>query len=579
MSIGRRHRTGVGLSLAVAIATAGGSARLDAQRPDTARATVGAADASSPIRRFVSDRVRGDAQLFSELYGVSGLAARRPASTLRFLASPRLRLVGSTEIGLDIIASNEGTSVRQQLSQFALAPSWSWGKLYLGDFSRDVSPYTVQGIRIRGAGLDLTPGLLRFSVQGGTSQQALPATTTGPTYQRSLLAGSIGVGREERSYVELLVVRARDALVATDLPLIDTLGVDTLDLDQRPQQINRPQENLVGGVRGAARLFGDVLAFRGEVATGLFTRDRAAVGINADSLGTVPGAVAAPNVSSSLDLAFNGELAVRGRAWNLRGGWEQVGAGFTSLGVGFLVNDRRALSAGGDVRLLRGALMLAGRWQGQRDNLSGQRRFTTGRQTVTANAIARLGPSTLSVAALANSAGNDAANDTLRVDNRTRSAQVAWQLPYAMRGHGGTLAFSYALQQTEDANILRRIPQVTVHSVAVTPTIPLTDAVQLAPTVSAVLAEGGEAASAQRNVLAGLRGNARLGAGRVTTSAQYTRSFTAARPVTMAMWQAGVRLPWDLQLSLQARWNRYGAIGSRPGFEERFATTSVGRSF
>jgi hypothetical protein len=549
---------------------------LAAQVPDTARAK---APTTAPARSFLTERVRGDAQLFTEVYGASGIAARRPGTTLRFLASPQLRLIGSTEIGVDVIASNEGTSVRQQLSQFALAPSWGWGRLYLGDFSRDLSPYTVQGIRIRGAGLDLTPGALRFSVQGGTSQQALPATTIGPTYQRSLVAGAVGVGREERSYVEVLVVGARDALVAADLPLIDTLGVDTLDLDQRPQQINRPQENVVGGVRGAARLFKDAVAFRGEVATGLFTRDREAAGINTDSLGAVPGDAVTPNVSSSLDLAFNGELAVRGRAWNLRGGWEQVGAGFTSLGVGFLVNDRRALNAGGDVRLLRGGLMLSGRWQGQRDNLSGQRRFTTGRQTVTASAIARLGTSTLSLAGLVNTAGNDAENDTLRVDNRTLSTQVAWQLPYALRGHGGSVAFSYALQQTEDANPLRRIPQVTVHSLAFTPTVPLTDALQLTPTVSAVLTDGGDAASAQRNVLAGLRANAKLGGGRVTSSGQYTRSFTAARPVTMAMWQAGARLPWDLQFTVQARWNRYGAIGARPGFEERFATTSVGRSF
>lgn len=543
--------------------------RLVAQTPAPARATAPG---------FFANRVSGDLTLFAEFYGVSGLAARRPGTTLRLLASPRVRLFGNTAVGLDITASNEGSQVRQNLSQFGLEPSWSWGRLHMGDFSRDLTSFTVQGIRVRGGGVDLTPGLLRFSVQAGTTQQALAATTVGPTYRRSLVAGAVGYGKEERTFAELLVVRARDQLIPDDLPLIDTLGVDTLDVDQRPQQLNRPQENLVGGVRGAARLFSDRLALKGELTAALLTRDRAATGVNPDSIDLVPGGVAEPNLSSSRDVAWRGELAWRGRAFNLRAGWEEVGAGFTSLGVGFLVNDRRALGAGGDVRLLKGSVVLSGRWQGQRDNLSGQRRFTTDRQTLNGTAIVRLGAGALSLAGLVNTAGNDATNDSLRVDNRTLSAQAAWQQPFRLAGQGGAMAFSYALQQTEDRSLLRAIPRITVHSLSLTPTIPLGSVLSLAPTVSAVLTVGGDAATEQHNVLGGLRANAKLGGG-ATGSAQFTQSFTAARPVTLATLQGGVRLPYDFQFSVQGRWNRYGAIGTRPAFTERFATTSLSRSF
>ncbi|MBP7549955.1 MAG: hypothetical protein KA761_06680, partial [Gemmatimonadaceae bacterium] len=80
MSGGRMTRRTIALAGAVGLVLGGLAARASAQAPV-------AADTGSS---WLSRRLGGQAQVFSEMYGISGMDRRRPGSTWRIMASPRL---------------------------------------------------------------------------------------------------------------------------------------------------------------------------------------------------------------------------------------------------------------------------------------------------------------------------------------------------------------------------------------------------------------------------------------------------------------------------------------------------------
>lgn len=533
-----------------------------------------AEDSTSPPG-WLSRRLSGQMQVFSEVYGIDGADRRRPGSTWRVLASPRLGIVGGTEVGLDLLLSSEGNDARQNINQVAFEPSWGWGQLHLGDFSRDYSPYSMQGLRIRGAGLDIDRGIWRASVQGGRSA-ALITTADGPQYRRNVIAAALGVGRVGDRSIDLRVLSAQDALVPDETAVFDTLGIDTLPADLRPQQRLRPQENVVASLGGTLRLFTRRLALRGEVAGALLTRDRTSPEVDADSAGAPVGGIGTLRTSSSGDAAWNLDAQWRGRSYGLRGGYEAIGAGFTSLGLAYLINDRRSFNLGGDTRVAGGRLQLQGRFQRQENNLQSQRVATTTRDVLTGTATMRLPADfTLSLVALLATAGNDETNDTLLVDNRTSTFNASLTRPWRMAGRGASATLAWSAQATEDLNPIRLTPAITVQTANLALSLPVLAWLTVSPAVSAVLPGEGQEGE---NVLGSMRANV-VGLKAMTLSANFSQTFVSARAVTTAGLQWGWRLPGELLFSLQARHMQFGALGARPAFNEGFLTTTLSRSF
>jgi hypothetical protein len=499
---------------------------------------------------------------------------RRPGSTWRVMATPRLGLIGGTEVGFDLLLSSEGNSARQNINQVAFEPNWGWGQLHLGDFSRDYSPYSMQGLRIRGAGLDLERAGWRASLQGGRSA-ALITTADGPQYRRNVIAGAVGLGRVGERSLDLRLLRVQDALIPDETPVFDTLGLDTLPADLRPQQRTRPQENIVAALGGTLRLFDRKLALKGEFAGALLTRDLTSPAIDGDSV-DAPGGIGTLRTSSLGDVAWNLDAQWQGRAFGLRGGFESIGAGFTSLGLAYLINDRRSFNVGGDARLLAGNLQLQGRFQRQENNLQSQKVATTTRDVMTGTATVRLPADlTVSLVALLAVAGNDETNDTLLVDNMTSTYNVALSRPWRFAGRSASASLVWAVQSTEDRNPIRLTPAVAVQTANLAVSVPVWRWLTLAPTVSAVMPSGDQDGE---NVLGSLRASV-MGLREMTASAQFTQTFVSARQVTTASAQWGWQLPGDIQFMLQARYMKFGALGVRPAFSERFLTTTLGRSF
>jgi hypothetical protein len=524
-------------------------------------------------------RLTGDMVVGSDLYTASGILPRRPGSAWHASLTPQLTLLGEFTVGFDILLSSEGSAVRQSMSQFGLNPHYKWATLHLGDFSQSYSSYTVQGTRVSGVGLDLRPGIFRFSFQTGRLQRSVSAGAGDLGYTRHLFAASIGIGREQSSYVDLIFMRAKDDTASLTAAQHDTLLLDTIPVALRPRYDVRPQENAVVGTQGQVTLFSRRLTLKGEAAAAVITRDLTSPAANPSSVsgGGTAGGLVPLTLSTSGDYAGKLDASLALGAVSLRGGYEYVGPGYTSLGLAYVINDRRSYTLGGSVRLLENRVTVQGQLQHSNDNLLRQKATTTNRDALMASAAVLFSSSlTASLSVMSSAIGNDAAVDTFFVENRSFAFTANTAIQHHLLGRQATLSLSYALQTASDANVVTRVPDVTVHNASAAYQVTLAPGLSVAPSLSyATTSSAG--ASAQHNVLLGVRAQSRFGHARASFNASQT--YSNGRGVFAVTGQLGVPVPLGGRLTVQLRHNRYAAIGSRPAFTESFASMSVARGF
>lgn len=386
--------------------------------------------------------------VYGELYRATGGSVRRPGSTLRAYASPTFTWMGLT-IGVNLLWSTEEQFVAQSLNRYYVNPRWSWGQAHAGDWVPSLSRFTASAVRLRGAGVELTPGRFRASLAAGRAQQASDLSPFDATTTRAMYAGLVGYGNPTSGgpFIELSALRAVDG----------TAGVDTLSAP--------PQENLVAALAGGTDLFGGRLRLKGEGSASLFSRDIRAGEL--DSIGQPgwTGSVFTPRVSSRLDYAWNAEarLAV-GRMGSVGAQLEYVGPGFTTLGNPYFANDRRETRVFGAYRFLRGRLNTAASLGERRDNLAGDKRGTTLRRTGTLSLTLLSGRWLVSSASLLlNGMTRDpdplppgspdpGLVDSFRLRNVARSATLVEQLRFEAWGAPHTVTLSLADQRINDAS-------------------------------------------------------------------------------------------------------------------------------
>ncbi len=180
-------------------------------------------------------KLTGEIGAYGELYSIKGQPERRPKATGRIYFRPTLELFGLIQIPFEFLLSTEGSSARQNINQFGISPNWSWGTLHLGDFTEEYSQYTLSGIKIRGAGINIKPGIFRFSTSTGFTQRSVLGGAQDGSFKRFLFASKIGVGKEESSFVDFIFLRAKDEISSLDqtgksINLISPNGNDILEI-------------------------------------------------------------------------------------------------------------------------------------------------------------------------------------------------------------------------------------------------------------------------------------------------------------------------------------------------------------
>ena len=527
----------------------------------------------------------GALNVSSELYRHSaGSADRRPGASWRVSMSPRLQLFNEIGMGTEVLLSSEGSEFRQNMDQVGLNPSWRWATVHAGDFSRDYSSYTLTGTRLRGFGVDLQPGRFLFSVQGGQAQRTVSAGSDGAAYKRSMLAASLGYGRAGRNRIALTMLKAKDDPNSLEQKLVrvDTTAIlDTALVADPLRFATTPQENLVVGIETELTLFRNMLRFKGQGGASLFTRDLRSQTVSDVNVGPLGGisSLQPLRLSTNADAAYEGELELRLSRFGLRGGYEKVGAGYTSLGLPYLINDRQGFHVGGNVMLFSNRLALQGDTRMQSNNLLGQKSARTDRSTSTLSAMATIRP-TLSVATTvllsgAASAKSDAAPG---IDMRTTAVSSTITNRTSVMGRATALSVTYAFQNSRDVLPGSVIPGTTGNNVTSSITTAFSPTLSAGPSFSIVKsATVGQVA--QGNALLGMTLRAKLlSDNRLQVNGNVSNTFSSGRQVRAMRAEAQYPVLWGTSLSVQARHTAYSRYASRAAFNESFLTMGITRS-
>ncbi len=409
----------------------------------------------TPKRRNPIFRLSGEIGTFGELYSISGRPARRPSSTGRLFFRPTITLFGKFGMSFDITLSTEGSSARQQINQFALNPSWGWGSANLGDFSQDFSRYTLNGISIRGAGLTLNPGILRFQAVGGQTQRAIKAGPYGSAYARYMGGVKLGIGKTGSSFFDINLVQTKDSAksLPKDIFQRDSTSADTATSGQYGVTA---KENIVAGANTEVRLFRKMLTFKGEAAATAYTRDISSTPQDIKGYPSSLKKYFTPRISSNVDVAYTSELVFNHRIFDIKGAYTYVGPGFTSLGISSTINDKRLIEAGAGLRLFQSKISIQGNFQTQNDNVIKQKLFTTTRYTYggTLN-IRPVQFAGFNFNYMQNTMKNDAASDSSKIDNLNSGYSAGAIFQFSLFNFANALSLNYAAQSSKDNNIVR----------------------------------------------------------------------------------------------------------------------------
>lgn len=342
------------------------------------------ASEESEISKHLS--ISGELGGFTEIYRISGRAPRRPNETGRLFLRPDIRVFGSIDLSFRAMLSTEGNSSRQDINQLGLTPKWRWGQAYLGDFSENYSSLTVNGIRIRGTGFDIYPGLVRFSSFIGNAKRAVFGGAADGSFKRQIRAARIGVGRESSSYFDLIALYGRDDVGS--LPPPDTTDIDTTEIGTMAGLYSvTPQENLLLAAATKLRLLQKKLVFNAEFSGSAHSRDRRADVLDDEELlSKIPDFlenILTPRTSSHIDYAYMTSLELRLARFSFKLAHNYLGPGYVSLGLYSLLVDKKEFSFNTRLRMKKWSLLLRG--SRQNDNLIDQKRFTTVRYRIGGN--------------------------------------------------------------------------------------------------------------------------------------------------------------------------------------------------
>ena len=467
--------------------------------PGLATGQIGLLNPSQPFR------LRGDMGAVSELYQAYGTDPRRPWGTQQLFLNPSMTLMGSLDLSVNLLVStDQGSDVglhglpgRQRLNEIGVHPTWRWGRAHVGAFSESYSSRTFAGLRVRGAGVELNPGLLRFGVFGGTAQRAMFGGLTSGGYARRAVGGRIGLGRDNgnqyASFLQVMVVRTWDD--ETSLPSPTDSGAPALppDVSANPYAVT-PEENFVVGLAGGVGLFAGKLYLKGEIDGAVHTRDRRAEPIAEEELSGYPDVlqgIMTPRLGTHGDYAYSTEATLRlptlpgatrrsPRTLTATVGYQYSGPGYVSLGTPSLFNDYRKVDARAALRVGSSQLRLDGLTQ--RDNVLGQKSATTTRNRLggmyTIQATRRW---TSAITLRWLGMDNDAIDSLRRVAYANWSVGTTQSFAFAPESRIANIAFTYALQHAGDDNPVRAGSTLRSHTVDARVTIRVVERIQVTP--------------------------------------------------------------------------------------------------
>ncbi len=378
-------------------------------------------------------------------YSVEGAERRRPATSWTFVGTPTLSFYG-LNVPFTFIVSDQESEYRQPFNQVGASPQYKWATLHLGYRSLSYSRYTLAGMTFLGAALDLDPKPLRFSFMYGRLQRAVEEDSNDysiiPAYQRTGYAAKLGFGSEQ-NFIEALYLHSKD---------------DSASLKKEPSLLNIfPSENVVLGLNSRWQV-AEQVAFEGEVAASLYSRDTRSPLVDTTDVPTIFSDLIDVRSSTSLTFASNLGVTFAVPHFSLRLGYERIEPDYNSHGAYYFNTDVSNYTLSPNFDFAGGKVRVSGSVGYQVDNLLNTKLAETERLIGSGNIswnpaqVFGLDLNYSNYSTQQSPITFDTTLNNFRVRNVSQSASVTPRLLFLSENNSHSIVLSMSYQQFEDLN-------------------------------------------------------------------------------------------------------------------------------
>ena len=322
-------------------------------------------------------KITGGASAYMSTYTSSDTIDRRSPFSYTISGAPTLILYGIT-MPFSFVYSDEQSSFSEPFNRFGVSPYYKWIKLHLGHRNVYYSPFTLAGHTFYGAGIEMTPGPLRFGFISGRFQKAIAEdtlilqesslyNTPLPAYKRNAYAMKIGFG-SEKNYFDLIYLKGRD---------------DSTSIPYRP--VNNEiyaGENAVFGISHKFT-FGKKITWKSDIGISAYTQDLSAEGPDTNDMpfyNTIT-KIITPNISTQILTAAESGLAYKDRYFSIQLKYRRIDPDYKSMGAYYFQTDLEQFTIAPSFILFNYKLMINSSLGFQHDNLY-KRKLSTSKRKI-----------------------------------------------------------------------------------------------------------------------------------------------------------------------------------------------------
>lgn len=328
-------------------------------------ANLAAGQSGTPKKKPSDFAVNGGLSLGGYFYEASGTPGRQAPYGYSINAHTTLRWKNFS-VPFSVVLNEQGRRFEQPFNRFGLSPTWRWGKVHLGHRNLRMSKFILAGQTMFMAGVELTPGMLRFAALRGRLNKAAGVDNPNflrPRFQRNATVFKLGRG-DDRSHFDLIFMKGKD---------------DLNSLNNEPDSIRNAtpaQENSLFGVKWRQPFIKGKLVFDLDAAASTFTDDIRFEPIDfsekAPSVHRIR-FIIRPNGSTNFTYAGETSLRWQSRSFGLAATYRRVMPEYESMGVNYLLTDVEALTLNPSLTLKQGKVVLGGSFGRERNNLDDHR--------------------------------------------------------------------------------------------------------------------------------------------------------------------------------------------------------------
>lgn len=238
--------------------------------------------------------------------------------------------------------------VMNPLNRVYIGPKYKWAQLELGTQTPNYSKLTIGSMPMFGAGINLTPGKFFFSFHSLIAQRAIEPNLDSNifgTYARYMWSTKIGVGEQSGNMFAVSFVRSWD---------------DTLSVARKPLYVEAKDGFVVAPT--IQFKFLKRFLFSTEVAASVYTGN-----IESENISTTDVQVQKlydklfqPKYSTKGGLANISSLKFRSKFFDLKLGFQYMGAGYEAMAFPFMQNDYIDYTVSPNIRLFKSKVILNG---------------------------------------------------------------------------------------------------------------------------------------------------------------------------------------------------------------------------